>query len=209
MAKAPKVNPVTGGRRRGRLAATRGGQYPGPARSLPPAGSPAALASAAAAKAKALAKQTAHFHPRAIKHPKAKKAAKGWSAGDVSCCVVQAVAASAPFPVTDEEILALHLLIAGPDEYVLIGDGLEAAAEYGLAGHRPVFEEVTDAAIHDSPGGALRGRRISGLILGVDIPAPHAVLDDGAAWHSWGQRWEPWAEPDEMWSVCWPETGLR
>jgi hypothetical protein len=185
MAKAPAVT------RKGqvRRVASKGASYPGPNVDNMPVqpGSATAKKDAARAKRQSLRALRASFKP------KVKRAARGLSPGNVSCCVIQAIAASAPFPVTGEEILALHLRVAGPDEYVLIGDGLEAAARYGLAGHRPVFDE--------GPGPGH-------LILGVDVPAPHAVLDDGAGWHSWGQWWEPWAEPGEMWSVCWPETGL-
>jgi hypothetical protein len=185
MAKAPAVTRKGQARR---VANTK--SFQGPNVYIPPVqpGSPTARRDAARAKRQSLRALRASFKP------KVKRAAKGLSPGDVSCCVAQAIAASAPFPVTGEDMLALHLRIAGPDGYVLIGDGLEAAAHYGLAGRRPVFDE--------GPGPGH-------LILGVDLPAPHAVLDDGTGWQSWGRRWEPWCEPDEVWSVCWPDTGLR
>jgi hypothetical protein len=165
----------------------------------------ALIARRAAARAASIASFKAFTARKASKgkQSKAGKAARGLSPGDISCCVIQALAASARikgFPVTDNDVVALHLRIAGPDEYVTIADGLQAAAHYGLAGvHLAGFGEVM-------PGDrSIQPERVSGagLILGVDQPGPHAVCDDGAGWLSWGQRYEPWAEPDEMWAVSW------
>ena len=47
------------------------------------------------------------------------------------------------------------------------------------------------------------------LILGLVLPdGPHAVCDDGAAWWSWGQPYDPADFPaaviEEAWEVWWP-----
>jgi hypothetical protein len=51
---------------------------------------------------------------------------------------------------------------------------------------------------------------VSSLILGLELPAPHAVLDTGAEWITWGEPWPAWAFPDaaieEAWEVTWPDT---
>lgn len=198
--------------------------YPGRPVANPVHGSQAALNAAliarrASARAASIASFKAFTARKAGKgkHPKAGKASRGLSPGDISCCVMQALAASVRgegFPVTDDDVVALHLRIAGPDEYVTIGDGLEAAAQYGLAGVRPVIKSCASARLNDAVCEAC-GCELDGegwcpwcqppgsLILGVTTPAPHAVCDDGAGWLSWGQRYEPWAEPDEMWAVSW------
>jgi hypothetical protein len=184
MAKAPKVSAKGGTTHHHKPpAAAKGAHHP------PAAGSPAPKKPPATPKHPKAAK-----HPRAAKHPKAAKAKRGYSLGDVSCCVIQAIAGSLKgegFPVTEKEILALHLRIAGPDEYVTIEDGLRATEQYGLAGMRPSYDELTEWV----PGQC--------VILGVTDPAPHAVCDVGGGWYSWGQHWEPWAEPDEAWLVSW------
>lgn len=208
MAKAPKASSKGGGKRKPRLFGSHGGGTPGPNVSPPPAGSPAALKKAAAARARAQAKLFAGHKPRVVKHPKAKTAARGLTPGDMSCCVAQALAASLQsegFPVTDDDVLALHLLIAGPDEYVTIEDGLEAAAQYGLAGLRPSVKSCASASLAGRLPYSDLVEYVPGrcLILGVTEPAPHAVCDDGSGWWSWGQQWEPWTEPDEAWSVSW------
>jgi len=46
------------------------------------------------------------------------------------------------------------------------------------------------------------------LILGLDLPeGPHAVLDDGNCWWSWGEPYDPAAFPgaviEEAWAVTW------
>ena len=45
------------------------------------------------------------------------------------------------------------------------------------------------------------------LILGVDLPGSHALCDDGAAWWSWGQPFDPAVFPgaviEEAWAVRW------
>ena len=47
-----------------------------------------------------------------------------------------------------------------------------------------------------------------GLILGADLPGPHAVLTVPGGWWSWGELYDPADFPDavigEAWEVTWP-----
>jgi hypothetical protein len=118
----------------------------------------------------------------------------------VACCSAEAVAASlrlSGWPVGDEDVLALYLHTTGDlDRGAHIAATLEAAAEFGLAGIHPVSFGPVDL---DDP---------AALILGLSLPAPHAVLDTGSAWITWGLAWPAWAFPDvvteEAWEVRWP-----
>jgi len=113
---------------------------------------------------------------------------------EIACCAAEALAASlrlSGWPVTQADVAELYFYTArsavqGAD----IGDTLDAAARRGLAGARPVFEPDE-----------------YGVILGVDLPGPHTVLDDGTGWWSWGQHWPygsfPEAVIEEAWSVSW------
>ena len=134
----------------------------------------------------------------------------------VACCSAEALAASlrlTGWRVTDADVLALYEQTAdGPDTGATILATLEAACEFGLAGLRPLtFQEVMS---HDADGcccwlrssAGLHETR-AGLILGMDLPGPHAVLDDGGWWWSWGEPYDPAAFPDavieEAWEVTW------
>jgi len=136
----------------------------------------------------------------------AKKAKRGLapSASDVACCAAEALAASlrlAGGAVSDSDVLALFWLAGGDaDEGVPIAAALEAVSEFGLAGVRPL--KFSPADLEEVPD----GRR---LILGLDLPGPHAVCagPDGA-WWSWGEPYDPAGFPDavieEAWAVTWP-----
>jgi hypothetical protein len=131
----------------------------------------------------------------------------------VACCSAEALAASlrlSGWPVSDADVLALYLRTTRDlDAGASILATLEAAAEYGLAGVRPVrfaAVELTEASggnlgVH--PGSS----RAPASILGLALPAPHAVLDTGTEWMSWGQAWPVSAFPDvvieEAWLVDW------
>src|SRR5258706_7882117 len=150
--------------------------------------------------------------------------ARGWSPGwDGDCCAAEA--AGVLLGLSDAGVLALYEATPrDPDGYATIADTLCAAAQYGLAGHRPVFEEVMplDAAELCTTGSRRRsdylqlrgsyGRRavvtgLSGVILGVALPEPHAmaVTPDGT-WWSWGEPFDPcdWPElvVEEAWALC-------
>jgi hypothetical protein len=132
-------------------------------------------------------------------HPK-----RGWSAGDVECCAAEALAASlrlAGQPVTDAEVLALYWATAsGPDAGASIWETLWATAEFGLAGVRPANIQVFGPEL----GSSAAAFKFP-LILGVDWPAPHAVLATGDGWWSWGELHEPFpgATIQEAWAVTW------
>jgi hypothetical protein len=150
----------------------------------------------------------------------------------VACCSAEALAASlrlTGWPVTDADVLALYWHTAG-DEHAgaSIVATLEAAADYGLAGVRPVrfrlAEGICDSAAWAEqppateervglPGASLahdQHSHLASVILGLSLPAPHAVLDTGREWISWGQAWPVSAFPDvvteEAWEVTWPDT---
>ena len=153
-------------------------------------------------------------HPahKAKQAPKAKKAPvkrtaaqvkaahnRAWSAGGVSCCSAEAVAASlrlAGAAVSDADVLALYWRTAdSADAGASILATLEAASAWGLAGVRPVRFGPVDL---DDP---------AAVILGLDMPeAPHAVALDpsGAVW-SWGGLYDVTAEAviEEAWAVEW------
>ena len=144
--------------------------------------------------------QGAGHHPHAKVHAKAKHPhhakAHALSLGDVACCTADALAASlrlAGWPVGADDILTLHrLTAASPDAGAPIWRTLEAAYAYGLAGVRPVdFLPVSDL---DMPGP---------LLLGVELPGPHAVCADGGTWWSWGERWCPCCFPDAVIEEAW------
>jgi hypothetical protein len=41
----------------------------------------------------------------------------------------------------------------------------------------------------------------------MDLPGPHALLDDGSGWWSWGELYDPACWPDavieEAWMLTW------
>jgi hypothetical protein len=119
----------------------------------------------------------------------------------VACCSAEALAASlrlTGWPVTGADVLALYWHTAR-DEHAgaSILATLEAAAEFGLAGIRPVGFEPASFYFPETRN----------WILGLALPAPHAVLDTGSEWISWRQAWPVSAFPDvvleEAWAVDW------
>lgn len=144
---------------------------------------------------------------KARQHPKRQLAL-----GDgVACCSAEALAASlrlAGWPVTDADVLALYRRTAADlDAGASILATLEAAAEYGLAGWRPRFEVAETPALEEGFSAKITRPGLRSLILGLALPAPHAVLDTGSEWITWGQAWParafPDAELEEAWTVEW------
>ena len=147
--------------------------------------------------------------------------------GDVACCTAEALAASlrlSGWPVGDQDVLALHKLTGADDERgAPILATLEAASAFGLAGCQPY--RVIDGSlghldVHFGRAGVIEvphadelshvGDRViheSSLILGLDLPGPHAVLATPDGWWSWGELWCPCEFPDavieEAWEVSW------
>lgn len=119
---------------------------------------------------------------------------------DVSCCAAEALAACARLAglaVVDDDVLELYWRTAEtPDAGATILDTLRAAAEHGIAGHRPRMLRPVDA-LH------------AGVIAGVQLPGgPHAL----ALGH--GDTVWSWREPhtldglsagpiEESWAVVW------
>ena len=145
---------------------------------------------------------------------------------DVACCSALALAASlrlAGGVVGADDVAALHWLTAGgPDEGASIVAVLQAAQEHGLAACRPLtFGEVMpsdagqqNSSATDNPGlrASRAGRQLAefpaaALILGLELPGPHAVLAVGDTWWSWGRPWHrsafPHAVIEEAWAVRW------
>jgi hypothetical protein len=135
----------------------------------------------------------AHLGHGAKAAPKKRQLALG---AGVACRSAEAVAASLRLtgrPVSDAAVLALYQRTASdPDAGASIAATLEAAGESGLAGARLtsyglaemyisdrsqlLIGEVmpSEPGLHDSPTyPGLRASR-AGLILGVDLPGPHA-----------------------------------
>ena len=131
-----------------------------------------------------------------------------WALADVACCSAEALAWSlrlAGWPVGAADVLALHKLTAdSPDTGASILATLDAAAVFGLAGVRPVWFglienlSITDSVISD------RGP----VILGLELPGPHAVHQQDGQWWTWGEPYDPACFPDavieEAWAVTWP-----
>ena len=159
-----------------------------------------AAAGAAAEKAKkAKAKVTAKAKPAT--HAKAVALALG---DGVACCAAEALAASLRLQgvrVSDEDVMALYWHTAGdPDAGASIQATLEAAWRFGLGGVRPAW--YMEAAT-----GELLYAGNAPLILGLELPGPHAVLADNGGWWSWGELHDPAEWPDAVvesaWAVTW------
>jgi hypothetical protein len=160
-----------------------------------------------AAKTRAANAKKARAHPR-------RQLALGEG---VACCSAEALAASlrlAGWPVTDGDVLALYRRTARDDDAgASILATLEAAGEYGLAGWQPAFREILEPrpGWHELPTSPPEPGLHGPILLGLALPAPHAVLDTGSEWITWGQAWPTRAFPDavieEAWEVTWP--GIR
>jgi hypothetical protein len=142
------------------------------------------------------------------KAPKAAPVKRQLALGDgVACCAAEAVAASLRLSgrtVSDADVLELYRRTASdPDTGATILATLEAACEFGLAGWRPNAWSQAGAPIAQ----CLFDLGPRPLILGVDLPGPHAVLDDGSGWWSWGELYDPAEWPDavieEAWALTW------
>jgi hypothetical protein len=174
----------------------------------------AAVPARKAAPKKKVAARRVSPKVKAARHATAVKAAKSRAANlkkhprrrlalgeGVACCSAEALAASlrlAGWPVSDADVLALYRRTAADlDAGASILATLEAAAEYGLAGCQVAAFASADLATYLP----------SGVILGLALPAPHAVLDTGSEWITWGQAWPARAFPDavleEAWVIEW------
>ncbi len=166
-----------------------------------PAPAPPAVQRARAAAGRKGAATRKHNAALAAKH-------RGLALGEaVACCSAEALAASLRLTgrrVTDRDVLALYERTAdGPDAGATILATLEAAAGYGLAGRAPRYR-LAAAGGCTTP---LEDEAPWHLILGVELPGPHAMLADGGWWWSWGEPHDPAAFPgaviEEAWAVTW------
>lgn len=135
--------------------------------------------------------------------------AVGLSLGDVQCCAAEALAASLRLsgrPVADEDVMALYWHTAGdPDAGASIVATLEAAWRYGLGGVRPrwfgLANQRRPEVFPEPPNTG------ASLILGVELPGPHALLATPDGWWSWGEPFNPAGWPDmtveAAWAVNW------
>ena len=166
----------------------------------------------AAAHGHAATGHAGKHHKAAKHHAKASKhkgtVARGLAAGaEVASCAAEALAESLRLlqrpglSVTSADVLDLFRRAGGdPDAGAPVLATLEAASEFGLAGVRPAgYAPVIEF---------LDSRYPVSLILGVDLPGPHAVLATPEGWWSWGELYCPLCEfPDavieEAWAVSW------
>lgn len=156
--------------------------------------------------------------------PKARKLSPGY---DVACCSALAVAESLRLSgraVGADDVFALYWRTAGdPDAGASILDALRAASVFGLAGVRPVWFGLAmsecDCARYAKPsplidvhvGNCVAPRahaHAASLILGLELPGPHAVCQQDGQWWTWGEPYDPDCFPDavieEAWAVTWP-----
>jgi hypothetical protein len=122
---------------------------------------------------------------------------------DLGCCVAEAVSASirlSGFPAIDENILNLFWRAGGdPDSGIAIPDMLMTTSESELVSCQlgkliPLDPDATDPMI-------------SNIILGLNLPSPHAVFATPDGWWSWGSLFSPYDFPDavieEAWEISW------
>jgi len=140
------------------------------------------------------------------------------------------------FRVSDGDVLDLLWLAGGDkDAGVPIAGALTAARRYGLGGVRPAWFGAVESQARGveppavagplqvplvtgarTPAATLARRRPAdtasaslgtSLILGVELPGPHAVLATPDGWWSWGEPFDPSEWPgmviEEAWAVEW------
>jgi hypothetical protein len=143
--------------------------------------------------------------------------------GAVALCSARAVAESLRLALgviaSDDDVLELYFRTASdPDEGASILATLHAAATFGLAGARLAAFSTAGAGGGDpnpvakplspAPRAPAASAQPGGLILGTELPGPHAVTvaPDGC-WVSWGEHYDPADFPDavveEAWAVSW------
>lgn len=138
-----------------------------------------------------------------------------WALADVACCAAEALAWSlrlSGWPVGVPDVLDLYKLTAdGPDAGASILATLDAAYTFGLAGVRPVSFQIVEAPVHtqeDLRRSTQAAGAPPGLILGLELPGPHAVCQQDGQWWTWGEPYDPYCFPDavveEAWAVTWP-----
>ncbi len=180
-------------------------QHHGAAKAKHPAHPAAQAARSAKSHAAAKKKQAAAAH----------KPRRWTPDGDVALCSARAVAESLRIAlgvtVADDDVLGLYWATAGDaDAGASIWATLQAAQAWGGAAG-PAYNLLD--ALTCGNGKPFTHYRRSGagpqsVLLGLELPAgPHAVLDDGRFWWSWGQPYNPADFPsaviEEAWAVTW------
>jgi hypothetical protein len=160
---------------------------------------PASAAQAAAWKKFQQAGAHANHVHAVARHQGHAQPAKWSPNADIACCAAEALAASLRLTgraVSGEDVLNLYWHTAShEDAGARLWDTIEAAAEHGLAGVRPL-----DAR----PASALE----TGVVIGMDLAERHALTVDGHGVWTWGE-WRPapcglLAGADEAWVITWP-----
>lgn len=140
-----------------------------------------------------------------------KPARRGLALSGVACCPAEAVAVAARlagWPVTEADVLDLYARCAdGPSS----GFTIAAALTAGISGCRPEFGALDAAQPWGRTAGCDPAALVDtphdcALILGVDLPGPHAVtIGPDGTWWSWGKpfdpAWYPEMAVEEAWAV--------
>lgn len=157
----------------------------------------AAKKAASGTKAKVATKGTHAKHAKAV----------GFAVGDLlPVCAFEAVAQSlrlAGQPVHDDEVAWLWEL-SGRRELSIP----EALRMFSSTQRRGTIVPPSGGLSYSSRIWRSPSRIISSwstsLILGVDVPGPHAVLATPDGWWSWGELYDPWpCTVSEAWAVSW------
>lgn len=86
-------------------------------------------------------------------------------------------------------------------------NGLDDVAVALLDGHQPPTGPGLDRYGGDVSRGDAPLILVHPLILGLELPGPHAVLAEPGRWWSWGEPYDPASWPDaiieEAWEVTW------
>ena len=86
----------------------------------------------------------------------------------------------------------------GPPFVVLGNEDLDRPGRERDDG-KPITQRVLDLVLNNGVAHS--------LIIGADLPGPHAVLAEPGRWWSWGERYDPSAFPgaviEECWAVSW------
>lgn len=140
--------------------------------------------------------------PKKPKRTVAQKATtkRGAAIGDLyPVCAPEALAASLRLqgaPVTDADVMDLFWWAGGDPEWgVTIQAAISAAGEHGLAGVRLAAAEMVEWQSGNC------------VVLGLALPAPHAVCATDSGWYTWGSLADPQefhdAVIEEAWNVTW------
>jgi len=187
---------------------------------------------ATSSKMTAAQKHTAHVkHVQHLAHlahltaiGKAPKVALARAGDLLPVCAFEAVAQSLRLAgqfVHDDDVAGLWDLAGADPLGASLAAALDAARLHGLAGCRPQGERLErlgpvrladefrlprrdDPALPLDPFEHFPAGDAHALILGIDVPGPHAVLATADGWWSWGELHDPWeCRVGQAWAVSW------